>query len=136
LLGEGVAAVGGALGLNLEGWGWRLGGAAVMARSGLAEWILGGVMGGNVADGVATVEIDGAGAGGVAISPLEGLDGGAEVAANMGPVPASSQGSDISGKAPIIFWTTSRLGLLRSLRIWLITGRPTPIRSANWVGLS
>lgn len=52
------------------------------------------------------------------------------------PVPLSSQGREISGKAPMIRCTTSRLGLLRSLRMWLTTGRPTPIRSANWVGES
>jgi hypothetical protein len=56
--------------------------------------------------------------------------------ASMDPIPVSSQWSDTSGKALIIFCTTSKLGLLRSLRIWLITGRPTPIRSANWVGVS
>jgi hypothetical protein len=59
-----------------------------------------------------------------------GLLGGAAKAC-MDPIPVSSQWSDTSGKAPIIFCTTSKLGLLRSLRIWLITGRPTPIRSAN-----
>jgi hypothetical protein len=59
------------------------------------------------------------------------IRGSAAAVASIGPVPASNHGSDISGKAPIIFCTTSKLGLLRSLRIWLMTGRPTPMRSAN-----
>lgn len=61
-----------------------------------------------------------------------GATAGAGVAsACMVPVPFISQASDTSGKASRIFCTTSRLGLLRSLRMWLITGRPTPIKSAN-----
>lgn len=53
------------------------------------------------------------------------------VPVSMGPVPLISQERETSGKALMTFCTTSRLGLLRSLRIWLITGRPTPIKSAN-----
>nr|GFD33509.1 hypothetical protein [Tanacetum cinerariifolium] len=51
--------------------------------------------------------------------------------ASIEPTPFMSQESDTSGKASRIFCTTSKLGLLRSLRIWLTTGRPTPMRSAN-----
>lgn len=52
-------------------------------------------------------------------------------AASMVPCPLSSQGSDKSGKAAIIFCTTSRLGLLRPLKTWLIIGRARPNASAN-----
>ena len=75
----------------------------------------------------------GATAGCDACAPV-GVAGGA--AASMAPSPFSNQGKARSGKAVIILCTTSRLGLLRPLRIWLTTGRPIPITSANWVGES
>lgn len=62
---------------------------------------------------------------------VPGIAAFATASSSMLPVPLSSQGNEISGKAPIMRCTTSRLGLLRSLRMWLTTGRPTPIRSAN-----
>ncbi len=56
---------------------------------------------------------------------------GAGAAASIGPCPLNSQGNDRSGKAAIIFCTTSRLGLLRPLSTWLIIGRAKPNASAN-----
>lgn len=79
--------------------------------------------------------MDSIGALGVAIGSNSSLGWLSAVAgrlsASMLPVPLSSQGNEISGKALIIRCTTSKLGLLRSLNMWLITGRPTPIWSAN-----
>jgi hypothetical protein len=50
---------------------------------------------------------------GAAIVSLAGL----EPFSSISPVPLSSQDMDISGKASIMRCTTSRLGLLRSLRM-------------------
>lgn len=62
-----------------------------------------------------------------------GAGGATEVASfdSMGPVPFSNHDNVTSGKPSLIFWTTSKLGLLRPLRIWLTMGLATPMRSAN-----
>ena len=90
-----------------------LAGEALAERKGAVGWAIVGV-GAAIATAGATAT--GVGTASVAIG-AGGTTGEVAAAASMGPVPAKSHGKEMSGNALMIFCTTSKLGLLRSLRI-------------------
>lgn len=110
-----------------------LGTAGVVANGDVTGAVTGGT--GSASGSLSAWETMGAAAVGAAsvglVGGLAASTAGAEPLSSISPVPRSSQGMDTSGKASIMRCTTSKLGLLRSLRMWLITGRPTPMASAN-----
>lgn len=123
-LGEGMASAGIATKPGLKATAEATLGAAELGRNlggrgrkngcvgATAPFLAGGSACGAAA-GMAAVAAGGGGAMGVgtAVPTVAALP------ASIGPVPLSSQGSDSSGKALMIFWTTSKLGLLRSLKM-------------------